>query len=361
MNFLKSYWPALLVTIGSGVAYLLLGPVLITVGVVVAAFLSWIINAFVQTPSKKVLDAESEKASSQVMVRDSILGIVDEVNLFVDEEVEILNESLQQIQGLATHAVTSLTHSMRSLNHQVKAQSKLLHELAGISTDRPVGDGDESISMDQYVDDAQSVINFFLELLDAVAAQRELILEGNAKTSEQINDLDKMAASGASSTEIRLIIGRVRSMVKRQSDVVERSASALKDSNRTEQAMRRMDATREQLMGMRDMVAMNVEAFTEQSSKDVGEAVRSLQFEDIVTQLVAEAQYRLDEMNLLVKALNSRADHIKLMDAGDQSLGSLEIVREVQAEAEERIEKMRNLRQKPVGQSSLDEGSVELF
>ena len=150
-------------------------------------------------------------------------------------------------------------------------------------------------------------------------------------------------------------------MVKRQIDLIERSPTTLKHSHETQQAMHRMDTTKKQLTGMRDMVAMNVEAFKEQSSKDVGEAIRSLQFEDIVTQLVSEAQYRLDEMNLLVKALNSRADHIKLVEAGKGSLGSLEVVREVQAETEERIQKMRKLRQKPVGQSSLDEGSVELF
>jgi methyl-accepting chemotaxis protein len=361
MNFLKSYWPALLMTIGSGAAYPMLGPTPITGSLVIAAFVAWIIIAFIKTPSKKHLDAESKKALTEASVREGILGIVDEVNLFVDEEVEILNESLQQIQGLATHAVTSLTHSMRSLNHQVKAQSKLLHELAGISTDREPSEQEEPISMDQYVDDAQSVIKFFLDLLDAISEQREAVLESNHKTTAQIDELDKLASSGASSTELRLIIGRIRSMVKRQSDMIERASTEMKEGTQTKQAMRRMDETREQLLGMRDMVAMNVEAFTEQSSKDVGEAVRSLQFEDIVTQLVAEAQYRLDEMNLLVKALNSRADHIKLMESGERPIGSLEIVREIQADAEERIEKMRSLRQKPVGQSSLDEGSVELF
>ena len=106
---------------------------------------------------------------------------------------------------------------------------------------------------------------------------------------------------------------------------------------------------------------MNVEAFSSQSSKDVGEAVRSLQFEDIVTQLVADAQYRLDEMNLLVKALNSRTDKMKYIEGDQEPIGALEIVHEIQADAQERIERLRKMRQKPVGQSSLDEGSIELF
>ena len=250
---------------------------------------------------------------------------------------------------------------MRSLNNQVKAQSKLLHELAGISSERSPGDSDEAISMDQYVDDAQSVISYFLDLLDAISSQQQAIIDGNLKTGNQVDNLDKLVAAGASSTEVRLIIGRVRSMVKRHGDLLERATTAIHDNNATQQAMRRMDATREQLMGMRDMVAMNVTAFTQQSNKDVGDAIRSLQFEDIVTQLVSEAQYRLDEMNLLVKALNSRSDHLKLMDAGERSIGSLKIIRDVQAETAKRIEKMRNLRQKPVAQATLDEGSVELF
>ena len=361
MKFFQSYWPALLMTMGSGVAYALLGSSPITGSLVVAAFAIWIVSAYSRSPSKKDLELESESMVTNASIRTSILDIVDHVNQFVDEEVAILNESLQQIQGLAAEAVTSLSQSMRSLNHQVKAQSRLLHELAGISAERLPGDDDGVISMDQYVDDAQSVISFFLELIDAISTQQDAILEGNARTKDKVDNLEKLVSGGASQNEIRLIIGRIKSMVERQDDMIQRSPTALEGSRETQQAMHRMDTTKEQLTGMRDMVAMNVEAFKEQSSKDVGEAIRSLQFEDIVTQLVSEAQYRLDEMNLLVKALNSRAGHLKLIDEGDESLGSLEIVREVQAEVEERIQKMLKQRQKPVSQSSLDEGSVELF
>ena len=65
-----------------------------------------------------------------------------------------------------------------------------------------------------------------------------------------------------------------------------------------------LDDINTKLLEISDAIKMNGEEVSTQSSKDVGEAIRSLQFEDIVTQLVADAQRRLDEMNLLVRALD---------------------------------------------------------
>jgi methyl-accepting chemotaxis protein len=304
---------------------------------------------------------DDEKVRAGESIRSKIFAIVTEVNEFIDEEVHILNESLTQIQGLAKGAVTGLSGSMRSLNHQVHMQSKMLHKLAGITADRETDADSESMNLGQYVEDSQSVIQYFIDLLDSVQETRGHYLDGLDKARDKVKETNQLLESGASNAEARIVLSRVKTLLDRQRSLVERSRLFDQSHKSADEAISRMTSTREKLQEMRDVVSMNVEAFSTQSNKDVDEAVRSLQFEDIVTQLVADAQFRLDEMNLLVKALNSRTDHLKLVDTAEEPVGALEVVHEIQEDAQTRIDKLRGLRSKPVDQSSMDEGSVELF
>ena len=52
---------------------------------------------------------------------------------------------------------------------------------------------------------------------------------------------------------------------------------------------------------------------------------------------------------------------MEVVNPNAPSLDELKIVHEIQAETETRIERLREMRHKAVAQSSMDEGSVELF
>jgi len=358
MSFLKFFGAPLLLTAGAAVLQAMRGGTVAAQAALAVTALAWIISAWLATRSGGAADDGAGREN----LRERIFAIIQEINQFVDEEVGILNESLAQIQGLASDAVTTLSGSMRSLNHQVHMQSKMLHRLSGITADRDTEDDTESLSIGEYVEDSQSVIQYFLDLLDAVEELRNSTMDGIDKGREKVQEMNRVLESGASNAEARIVLSRIKTLLDRQRGQFDRSRLFTSDRSAADKAITRMNSTREKLMEMRDVVAMNVEAFSRQSHQDVGRAIQSLQFEDIVTQLVADAQYRLDEMNLLVKALNQRTDHLKVVDRDkSEDAVAMEVVAQIQEDTKSRIEKLRGMRSKPVDQSSLDEGSVELF
>ncbi|GEM_PF-3478563 len=99
-------------------------------------------------------------------------------------------------------------------------------------------------------------------------------------------------------------------------------------------------------------------ASTHQISSIVVQAVISLQFEDIVQQLILHSRQRITEMQRLMQALQARMDGLPSACAGD-GRGLLEVV----AACREEIEKTRQalMLSHPAKQESLNKGDVTLF
>ncbi|MDX1569720.1 MAG: hypothetical protein R3200_04480 [Xanthomonadales bacterium] len=370
MAILKTYWLPILVTLIAGVAAFFFPiPWLASVLVLVVGCV-WGLTAPRQI-GERMETAKAEVESLDASIRESVCTIVDRVNLFIDEEVKSLNDSLQQIESLAKDAVVTLSQTLTSLNHQVRAQSQLLTQLAGISAGEPgaavAQEGDDedegAPSWGQYVDDSRSVIEYFLRLLEEVSNQRQEVAKGLKELSTQAgrtrDALDTLPPGV--SKDLRMSVAKLRAQAQRQIKLIDESPSLARERDDATRAISRMEKARTQLQEMRDVVVMNVEAFEKQSSQDVGRAVRSLQFEDIVTQLVAGAKGRLEEMNRLVGDLTSRVEYLKLVEVEEEPIGALRVVQEINQDVVTYTEKLRASRTSPVGQSSLDEGSIELF
>ena len=362
MKFLKIYWPALLLTGAATAAYISLGQSAWTAGLLALSAAAWIGIGFwlSSAPDKP---ADKDQPVDLMEVRQAIVSIVDRINHFIDEEVGILNGSLEQIQSLAKDAVGSLGKSMHSLNHQVQRQSKLLDNLAGITGRTESQPEQDELSIGKFVDDSESVIQYFMRLLNELGEQRDGYANGLRQMKEQIAHLRESTAqyTGDNARDVRSRLVSIRTLADREADRVGGSKTWTDEHDNANKAVRRMQSSKDKLQGMRDVVAMSVAAFSTQSSKDVDEAIRSLQFEDIVSQLVAGAQGRLEEVNQLVSTLNARVDRLKVIDAENEPLGALEIVESIRSDVVEYTERLRASRAQPVGQSSLDEGSVELF
>ncbi|MEM9300666.1 MAG: hypothetical protein AAGE01_01065 [Pseudomonadota bacterium] len=381
MHFLKTFWPAMLVTLGAAVAAYAFASGVIDLLLLLASAASWAMAAMLLEPRPAAASAparapaeepapEPEKEAAEQLdeaIQDSVCMIVDRVNIFIDEEVEILNDSLQQIQQLAKDAVETLSGSMRSLSHQVRTQSKLLNQLAGVASE-PVAiddgeEGDEGVSWTRYIEDSQSVITYFIRLLDDVEKQRSVVEGGLKELLSHANSardhVDNLPPG--TSKDLRLSVTRVRTSAQRQLQALSESPRMSRERTDATEAMDRISVAREELQEMRDIVMMNVEAFARQSHADVGRAIQSLQFEDIVTQLVTGAQGRLDEMNRLVNSLTERVERLKLVDAANEPIGVLRVVAEIESDVLSYTDRLRASRHKPVGQQNLDEGSIELF
>ncbi len=90
----------------------------------------------------------------------------------------------------------------------------------------------------------------------------------------------------------------------------------------------------------------------------VGDAVRSLQFEDIVTQLVAHIQKHLEQMDYTYASLHGYLAKDECIDDLDQDVRELRQIRKQIQEAEL---VRRGACKKSINQDSMTEGDIELF
>ena len=361
MKHITFLWPCLVAVLVAGGASAYAPTLTVLVGALVVTNLVWLIVTALQvtrlSKAQERIDRWTKQRESAGSIKSHVYQIVERINLFVDEEVVMLDESLKQIEGLAKDAVSNLAHSLHSLKHQVTTQSRLLNQLAGVSA----SSAERSSKRDwgQVVDDYQSVIQYFLALLDEVTANHEGIIQSfeqiDAKMREARQVLDR--DSYAKLADLRRAVVDMQGLLKKQ----QLEHSGTREQAQANSAIERIEETRSELNKMRDVVAMNVEAFKSQSQKDMGRAVQSLQFEDIVTQLVAGAKSRLDEMNSLVRSLKERVEHLEVIESDGDVDEVLSVVETINLEVVGYTDKLRSERHRPVAQTSMEEGSIELF
>ena len=186
---------------------------------------------------------------------------------------------------------------------------------------------------------------------DLVAKQADLSGWHSKNVQRQIDDID----------EIRGVIGESMRAIDGARETISVLASqdmnfAIQSKSRVHemlQHLKRLNGSVEQALDEVATVNREIDSLT-------GDAVRSLQFEDIVRQLTAHSERHLDRVSGVVSRV-----HAGLVEPGHPESRSpgefVEAVADLRGELDrfvaEEVEKAR----KPVEQESMTEGDVELF
>ena len=93
-------------------------------------------------------------------------------------------------------------------------------------------------------------------------------------------------------------------------------------------------------------------------NKNVANAVRSLQFEDIIQQLTMHSHNRVEQMGLLLSRLDSRLDKLNTLDSENTDL-MIQTIRAMQDDLQNFCNSVQ--KENPVKQQSMKEGKIELF
>lgn len=93
-------------------------------------------------------------------------------------------------------------------------------------------------------------------------------------------------------------------------------------------------------------------------TNNVANAVRSLQFEDIVQQLTAHSNNRVEQMGLLLSRLGDRLDKLNTIDSENIEL-AIQTIRAMQDDLQNFCNTVE--KENPVKQHSMKEGKIELF
>ncbi len=314
-----------------------------------------------------------------------------------------LDGELRQVQRLIADAVSTLQTSFRGLNEESNAQRVLVADLLERMRDNQPGE-EGRVSFRSFAQETDTALDYLVQhivststssmqmvdRIDNMAAQMTQVeaLLGDVQTiADQTNLLALNAAIEAArageagrgfavvadevrklsqrsnrfNDEIRQVVGASRQNIESTRAVVAEVAS--KDMNFAIQSKVRVDDMLRQVGDVNSLVGerlKDVSGMAQRIDQRVGDAVRSLQFEDIVRQLTDHARRRLEGLEAIARQLDAASARLHALTGTDARAyaGALgEVSQGLRAAAAGVVTDAG----RPVAQQSMRSGDIELF
>ncbi len=333
----------------------------------------------------------------------ALFELFTNVNTTVKSDIQILGGELKQVRDIVNEAATNLGGSFHGLSEQTGAQKDLV--LSVISSMSSTGSGpDEGAgSIKGFVVKINSVLQHYIDLMidmskqslqvvhkiDDMVGQMDAIfaLLADVKTiADQTNLLALNAAIEAAragdagrgfavvadevrklsqhskqfNEQIRAQVVVAKSTINETRDIVGDVAS--KDMNVAIHAKGDVDVMLNHLEELNRKITSSLDGvalITDKIDENVGVAVRSLQFDDMVTQMVGYAQGHLERVEQYLDTVTRQVCEIDALQAGANAGESrvAALCRRIELDHEQWQTRLH----KPVDQRSMESGDVELF
>lgn len=370
-------------------------------------------------PVERSAQTRDVPASSEMEDLDSaVAGVVEGIDgVFKGADVT-LRSDLERIHKLVNEAIGTLQESFQGLHQQSNKQSELVASLVqGMgkrSADNSSADegeeaetesGQSDFSFHEFATTTEMLLQgFILHIINVSQESMNLVdviddmvsemskadeLLGDVKViADQTNLLALNAAieaarAGEAGRGFAVVADEVRKLSQRSDrfndeirDVIKNSRSSIDTARAAIGHLASKDMTMEikaksQVEGMLGRIG-EFNALMENDLKEmagisgaigglVDQAVRSLQFEDIVSQLVLHAVKRIDGMEVVMGSVRgsiAAIDVQMIKELGDYA-AMLALLRDEAIRLD--LEQQNGLDNGPVGQETMDEGDVELF
>lgn len=344
------------------------------------------------------------REDGDLLIEGGICKLVQEINDAVMECSNFMRGELDQIQGLVADAVVSLSTSFNGLQTLSHAEQDMVMSLIQ-HTSATVTNG-EGTSRDVHgvIQEASQVMEYFInhimdmskgsiqlvEKMNDISTQADDIfklLGGIKSIADQTNLLALNASIEAArageagrgfavvASEVRQLALHSNSFNKQIVDHVHGTKNTIAEANHIVADIASRDMSRaitakgevdEMLQALAEFnrhIADKLDdmgEFTKQLNSNVSIAVRSLQFEDIVRQVVVQAQSNLESLRVFMEA--ACADLDALPKAGSRADGDyVSHLREIRDRLQGQRTSLIQAKHKPVHQAAMAEGSIELF
>jgi methyl-accepting chemotaxis protein len=313
--------------------------------------------------------------------------VLGEVRETVGGEVHEVEEELARVISMIAHAVTELSDTFTRLHQLSRQQGDLVRDsiqledgqgetvtLSGFMSGFAAESDDAlqlfidtlvqvsklSVQTAHHMDDMLNHLDGIFRLLEesrALADQTNLLAlnasieaarageagRGFAVVASEVRGLSQRSAQF--NEQIRSRVGETRQAVARVQETVNRMAS--RDMNETLREKERI----QDMFGRAEVLSTRMQSSLDtlarlgpELDEEVATAVRALQFEDMSSQALASASRSLGQLQQVCEELRAMGDAGKLAER-----------------LRERRETWRRERHCPVSQTSVEEGSVELF
>lgn len=354
--------------------------------------------------SRQMKSARDEDDISRRKVKLELMQLIEDLAMLVGNQSTEINQSLVQIKNVVLDATGNLGNSFNELNEKSQYQVKLMHGLVDSGQENNEKDT-EDFNIRILVADTHELLQQFVDLMvetsyngmkmvhaiDDISRQMEKafsLLKDVSDIANQTNLLALNAAIEAArageagrgfavvadevrnlsqnsnrfSQEIGSVVQKAKTDIAAAKTVVEAMAS--KDMNDTISAKTRVD---EMLQNVEvhnrniDMELKKISIVTDEIGQSVGIAVRSLQFEDVVTQVVEYSDGYVVRLDGLVLKLQQKISELKTPDETTDTLEIHQMIQHFQDDISNLKTQWSTPLNKAVNQTSMDQGDIEMF
>lgn len=417
-QFIEHYWPALLITIMSVISEILLNSGIVPIILTSITATAWIVMAILQgrkstqaveeapapAPEPEVIAPEPviPVAAPAVNITPQINGITTEIGLYLRHESGAIQEKTASIRDIIQDAITNLNNSFNNLNdhtqqeHDVvvslieslasgdgsgESQSLSFQQLSNETTqvmERLVAQlsnvGQRSTEtvgkIDEMVGQIEAIFTLLVDVksiadqtnLLALNAAIEAARAGDAGRgfavvadevrklslhSNQLNEQIRAQAEQAKTTidDVRAIVSKVAT------EDVNEALSSKSTVDNMMYDLEKMNSAVSQKLGM-------ISGMISQVDDNVSVAVRSLQFEDIVSQILGQLDSQTTNLTNFAEQLDNSVQMLQgEVSDGAQCQEQLGTLQNAVSQARSTLASNSSHH----AQSSMQDGDVELF
>jgi len=341
---------------------------------------------------------QQDEDPSQADLVLQIQGMNNEISVAFQNQLNMVKDDLTQLRSLIHDATVELQSSFNGLSGTSNHQSELVMELISDSGFSESEGTENSFSFGEFAEETKSVLTQFvgqivevsrdsvmvMHVIDDVADEMELVVKllddvkgiadktnllalnaaiesarageagrGFAVVADEVRKLSQ--SSNTFSDEIREVVNKADENIKLAQETVATMSS--RDMNEAITSKDKVDKMLKRTEVMNQVMAEklnDVNAITDKIHSEVGTAVRSLQFEDMTTQLLQHITRRVEQVhaasNDFTTAMNGLVSPAEGSDPQYYS-----------EQASIAISKMKNSLSSAVSQSNVEEGGIDLF
>jgi methyl-accepting chemotaxis protein len=403
-GFIKTYRPAIVISLLCLLLSHYVSNFETSVVWIFLSALAWAINSYIY--QKSLVKASQERSGHEMHAGD-IEQIIKELSNSIQttghEQIEAVREEVRQADTLVKDAIKKLESSFQGLHQQVSHQQSLVMNMVANLEDGNIGQ-EKSISIQKFAEETSQTLQFFVDLVVMVSKQSietvhnidDMIHEmdqiftllNDVKTiADQTNLLALNAAIEAAragehgrgfavvADEVRKLSvhsnqfnDKIRGHIETAKQTIGNARRtigeiAAKDMNVALTAKSRVDEVLGQVGKMNEFTTTELNKLsmvTSNINENVNLAVRSLQFEDIVTQVLGSVQNKMNEIDCLNSTTLDLLKGVGI--SGDSNTTELSAsIDRINDELARQRQSLQNRNQRSVLQENLQEGEIELF